>query len=355
MERSFWFGKKVFITGHTGFKGTWLSIWLNKMGAEVSGYSLIPDAEPSLFVETKIGEKISHSYFEDIRDLTILKKALKESAAEIVFHLAAQPLVCESYSKPVETFETNIMGTVNILEAVRQSPSVRAVVNITTDKVYENKEWIWGYRENDSLGGYDPYSNSKACSEFVTSSYRESFFNTSDYQKHGVAIATARSGNVIGGGDWAKNRLIPDCIKAFIDDNKVTLRNPESTRPWQHVLDPLSGYLSLGQKLYEKGVAFSGSWNFAPAITEVRSVEWIVSKMCRNWGGSANYSTEKDIEYHESSFLSLDNSKSGKYLQWKPRWGIEDSLNAATDWYRRYYDGESACEICYSQILEYGS
>ncbi len=355
MEESFWSGKKVFITGHTGFKGTWLSIWLQTMSAEVSGYSLAPATEPSLFAETKTGEKAANSFIEDIRDLSILKKALKDSQAEIVFHLAAQSLVRESYSKPVETFETNIMGTVNILEAVRECPSVRAVVIITTDKVYENKEWVWGYRENDSLGGYDPYSNSKVCSEFVTSSYRQSFFNTSDYQNHGVAIATARSGNVIGGGDWGMYRLIPDCIKAFIDNKKVILRNPESTRPWQHVLDPLSGYLALGRKLYEEGVAFSGPWNFAPAISEVRSVEWVVNRICRDWGGAAAYSTKEDTEFHESNLLSLDNSKTRIYLKWNPHWGIEDALDAAIDWYKRYYDGESAHEICTRQILEYGS
>ena len=270
MDKLFWRNKKVFLTGHTGFKGAWLSLWLQHLGAEVTGFALKPPSNPSFYDVTDISKNMV-SIEGDVRDFNALKEALVNSNAEIVFHLAAQSLVRLSYENPIETYSTNIMGTVNLLEAVRNCSSVRSVVNITTDKCYENKEWLWSYRENEPLGGYDPYSSSKACSELVTSSFTNSFFNPKSYEIHGVAIATARAGNVIGGGDWSKDRLIPDILNSVINKQPVKLRNPRSVRPWQHVLEPLDGYLKLAQKLYEAGGEYSSAWNFGPKEEDAKS------------------------------------------------------------------------------------
>jgi CDP-glucose 4,6-dehydratase len=279
-----------------------------------------------------------------------LSEAVSAAKPEVVFHLAAQPLVKDSYSYPIETYSTNVMGTVNLLEAVRSTASVRAVVNITTDKVYENREWVWGYRETDALGGFDPYSNSKACSELVTSAYRDSFFNEKNYQNHQVAIATARSGNVIGGGDWAANRLLPDCISAFQSNKKVILRYPNSVRPWQHVLDTLNGYLMLARKLFEEGSQFGGGWNFSPDPADGKTVSWIVDAAARLWGQNSGYIAVPTESAHETGLLMLDSSKSRYALGWKPRWHIEYALSHTVGWFKSFHAGENAYQLCRSQI-----
>ena len=286
VTEKFWKGKSVFITGHTGFKGSWLSIWLNRMGAHVSGYSLAPPTVPSNFELTGIGKDIV-SVINDIRDYSLVEKAIKTNQPEIVFHMAAQPLVRRSYVDPVETYSTNVMGTVHLLEAIRKTDCVKAVINVTSDKCYENKEWIWGYRENDPMGGYDPYSSSKGCAELVSSAYLNSFFNPVAYGTHGVALASVRAGNVIGGGDFGEDRLVPDIVRAFSISEPVNIRLPNSVRPWQHVLEPLSGYLMLAEKLYNEGGKYSGAWNFGPAEGCVKTVGWIVERIANYWGESA--------------------------------------------------------------------
>jgi CDP-glucose 4,6-dehydratase len=277
-DKQFWKNKRVFLTGHTGFKGSWLSIWLDSLGANVHGYSLKPPTDPSLFNLCSI-DRFTNSTIGDIRNRDLLKATLQKAQPEIVFHLAAQPLVRESFKNPVETYETNVMGTVNLLDAVRACPSVKAVVIVTTDKCYENREWHWGYRENDPMGGYDPYSSSKGCAELVTAAYRQSFFNPKDFDNHHIAVASARAGNVIGGGDWALDRLVPDCLKAILDGRKIIVRNPHAIRPWQHVLEPLRGYLLLAQKLFENGPQFAEAWNFGPDDRDCRPVIDVVSKL----------------------------------------------------------------------------
>lgn len=352
IDTSFWKNKKVFITGHTGFKGAWLCLWLYWLGAEVTGYALKPPTIPSLFDLCNINELIN-SIISDIRDRNALNKAINESNPDIVIHMAAQPIVRESYKNPVETYEINVMGTVNLLEAVRLCKSVRSVVNITTDKCYENKEWIWGYRENDTLGGYDPYSNSKACSEMVTSSYRNSFFNARDYNIHGVGLATARAGNVIGGGDWAIDRLIPDCVRSLLNGEKTTIRSPKAIRPWQYVLEPLSGYLVLAQKLYEYGCKYDEGWNFGPNDDDVKPVEWIVKKMCDLWGQNTGYQIYEGAQLHEASYLKLDCSKAKNELHWFPKWNLEYSIHKVIEWTKSYKDGEDLRKVCFKQIEEY--
>lgn len=292
VEKTFWHNKKIFVTGHTGFKGSWLCLWLTALGAKVTGYALEPPTEPNLYKLCKIDTYIE-SNIADIRNIDSLWNAMSTAQPDIVIHMAAQPIVLESYRHPVATYAVNVMGTVHVLEAVRKCKSVRAVINVTTDKCYENKEWVWGYRENELLGGYDPYSNSKACSELVTSAYRSSFFNPRDYKSHGVAIATARAGNVIGGGDWAPGRLVPDCVRALLKGEKIIIRNPGAIRPWQHVLEPLNGYLLLAQRLYEEGPRYAEAWNFGPCDDDVKSVQWIVERLCSKWGNNVSYAIEK--------------------------------------------------------------
>lgn len=352
MDRDFWKGRKVFVTGHTGFKGVWLCIWLDSLGADVTGYALDPPTEPNLFDLSGIGSRIT-SLRGDVRDLESLSRSVRDASPEIVIHMAAQPLVRDSYLDPVTTYATNVMGTVNLLEAVRKASGIRAVLNVTTDKCYENREWIWGYRENEPMGGYDPYSNSKACSELVTSAYRSSFFNPDGYRSHGVALASARAGNVIGGGDWARDRLVPDIVRALEANEKVHIRNPHAIRPWQHVLEPLSGYLLLAQRLWEDGPRYVGGWNFGPYDEDARSVEWIVKEMCGKWGTGAGYEVAAGEHPHEARFLKLDCTKARVELGWRPRWNLEKSLERVVSWARAHTSGEDLCRVCLEQIDEY--
>lgn len=352
MDKNFWNKKKVFITGHTGFKGSWLCLWLTAMGAEVYGYSLDPPTKPSLYELAEIDSLVS-STIADIRDGARLQEAIQRAAPEIVIHMAAQPLVRDSYKIPVETYATNVMGTVNLLEAVRICNSVRAVVNVTTDKCYENREWHWGYRENEPMGGYDPYSNSKGCAELVTAAYRNSFFNAADYRRHGVALATGRAGNVIGGGDWATDRLICDCVRALLAGEKIVIRNPHAIRPWQHVLEPLSGYVLLAQRLYEQGPKFAEGWNFGPNDEDAKPVEWIVQRLCEKWGGNACYEIDKMQHPHEAHYLKLDCSKAKSELNWRPRWHLEKTIDSIVEWTLAYRDGRDMREITLQQMENY--
>jgi CDP-glucose 4,6-dehydratase len=344
IDPNFWRGKRVFLTGHTGFKGSWLSLWLQSMGADLYGYALTPPTNPALFYEAQVAQGMS-SVIGDIRDYDSLFEALKQSCAEIVIHMAAQPLVRFSYDQPVETYATNVMGTVHLLEAIRQVGGVRAVVNVTTDKCYENKEWVWGYREEEPMGGYDPYSNSKGCSELVSSAYRRSFFQTTE-----TALASARAGNVIGGGDWALDRLVPDVLRAFERQEPVIIRNPYATRPWQHVLEPLSGYLTLAQKLYEQGQAFAGGWNFGPKEDDAKPVEWIVEKLVENWGNGASWSLDVGEHPHEAHYLKLDISKAREGLSWGPRWSLENALSQIIVWHQAWRAKQDIRAVCLNQI-----
>lgn len=348
----FWKGKKVFVTGHTGFKGSWLCTWLHQLGAEVTGYALLPPTEPSLFELCRLSELVD-SVIGDVRDGERLAATMLDAAPEIVIHMAAQPLVRDSYKIPVETYAVNVMGTVNLLEAVRRCDSVRSVVNVTTDKCYENREWVWGYRENEPMGGYDPYSSSKGCAELVTAAYRNSYFNPAGHAGHGVAVATARAGNVIGGGDWASDRLIPDCVRALLNGEKIIIRNPDAIRPWQHVLEPLSGYLLLAQNLFEHGAKYASGWNFGPSDDDARPVEWIVRKMCAKWGRGAAYMLDEGQHPHEAHYLKLDCSKARMELGWQPRWNLETAIDRIIDWTLAYREKGDMRELCLTQIRDY--
>ena len=349
---SFWRGRKVFLTGHTGFKGGWLSLWLQSLGAEVTGYSLAPPTDPSLFAVATVGLGMT-SIIGDICDGKALSSAMKAARPEVVIHMAAQSLVRYSYAHPVETYSTNVMGTVHLLEAVRAAGTVRAVVVVTSDKCYENREWVWGYRENEQMGGYDPYSNSKGCSELVVAAYRSSYFNPADHEKHGVALATARAGNVIGGGDWAADRLIPDMLRAVEVGQPVVIRSPHAIRPWQHVLEPLSGYLSLAERMWEGGAEYSEGWNFGPNDDDAKTVEWIVSTLTRQWGGGASWKVDDHEHPHEAHYLKLDCSKAKARLSWRPRWHIEQAIEQIIAWHRAYLAGENMREITLKQIVGY--
>jgi len=352
LDLVFWSNRKVLITGHTGFKGSWLCLVLSNMGADVYGYALEPPTTPSLFNEAKIDDLIT-SFIGDIRDYEKLLGIVQKVKPEIVIHMAAQPLVRESYKNPVETYAINVMGTVNLLEAIRHTPGIKAVVNVTTDKCYENREWHWGYRENEPMGGYDPYSNSKGCSELVTLAFRSSYFNPMDYQKHGVALASARAGNVIGGGDWANDRLIPDFIRAISKGEEVKIRSPLAIRPWQHVLEPLTGYLTLASKLFTEGPKYAEGWNFGPDYKDSRDVKWTIETICRIWGDGASYSIDNNPQPHEANYLKLDWSKAKAELGWSPKWDIETTLKRIVDWYKEYIKGENMRNFCYKQIDEY--
>lgn len=347
MNQGFWQGKKVFLTGHTGFKGGWLALWLKKLGAEVYGYALNPPTDPSLFFVANINAQLTQSTIADIRDLATLTSAMHVAKPEIVFHLAAQPLVRYSYVDPVETYSTNVMGTVNLFEAVRKTPSVKAVINVTTDKCYENREWVWPYREDEAMGGYDPYSSSKGCSELVTSAYRRSFLATS-----GVAVASARAGNVIGGGDWAVDRLIPDFLRAIDANQPLTVRSPASIRPWQHVLEPLSGYLLLAERLYSEGEKFAEPWNFGPSENDAKNVEWIVNRLVESIPG-AKWNKEEKSQPHEAGYLKLDSSKAHAHLSWQPRWNLKIALDKIVEWHKNWHQGESMHQFTLNQIAEY--
>ena len=352
MNTIFWKDKNVLITGHTGFKGSWLCLTLQQLGANVFGYALNPPTEPSLYKICNLDSFVD-STIGDIRDYDSLYKTIARVKPEIIIHMAAQPLVRESYKNPVETYQINVMGTVQLLEAVRQTGGVKAFVNVTTDKCYENKEWPWGYRENEPMGGYDPYSNSKGCSELVTSSFRNSFFNAATYSQHGLALASGRAGNVIGGGDWATDRLIPDIIKAISLGEKVQIRSPFAIRPWQHVLEPLTGYLTLAEKLYTDGPKFAEAWNFGPMDEDAKPVEWIVKKLCTKWGNGASFEIDKNPQPHEATYLKLDCSKARQQLNWNPRWRLERTLDSIVEFTKAYQNKENIQEICNKQIAEY--
>lgn len=353
--RTFWSGRRVFLTGHTGFKGSWLSLWLQSLGADVTGYALAPNHGENLFEVARVGEGM-HSVLADVRDLPSLMHEMKRAAPEIVIHMAAQALVRESYAAPLDTYAVNVMGTANVLEAVRFTPEVRAVVSVTTDKCYENREWNWGYREVDHLGGYDPYSSSKACAELVTAAYRSSFFNPTLHAQHGVAVASGRAGNVIGGGDWARDRLIPDLLSALGRGEPVRIRNPNAIRPWQHVLEPLSGYLRLVEQLASSdGAAYSEAWNFGPADDDARPVQWIVERMIERWGGSSSWVRDDQVQPHEATYLKLDCSKARARLGWVPRWNLATALSAIIDWQRAYVDGADMRLTTLAQIHDFES
>ena len=353
VDPSFWKGKRVFLTGHTGFKGGWLALWLAAMDAKVTGYALAPNTTPNFFKVAKIESDLEKSHIADIRDLEMLQKTMAEAKPEVVIHMAAQPLVRYSYANPVETYATNVMGTVHILESIRSLDSVRAAVVVTTDKCYENKEWAWGYRENEPMGGYDPYSNSKGCAELVTSAYRQSYFSSEKYSQHHVAIASARAGNVIGGGDWSEDRLIPDAIKAFEANQPLMIRNPLATRPWQHVLEPLSGYLVLAQALYEQGADFNGGWNFGPRDEDARSVHEVIDLLIQQWGAPASWKQVLGEQPHEAHALKLDISKASQYLQWSPKWSLENAVEKISLWQQAYQKQSDMHAVSLQQIQDY--
>jgi CDP-glucose 4,6-dehydratase len=348
----FWQGKRVFLTGHTGFKGSWLSLWLQSLGAELTGYSLEPPTSPSLFQTASVASGM-RSITGDVCDLPHLKQTIAESEPEIVFHMAAQSLVRLSYQDPILTYQTNVMGTANILEAVRKTESVSAVLVITTDKCYENRNWCWGYRENDTLGGHDPYSNSKACAELVVSAYRSSFFEGGSHNGRSVALASARAGNAIGGGDWAQDRLVSDIVKCFSEGRVLKIRNPKAIRPWQYVLEPLRGYLMLAQKLYEGGAAFASGWNFGPDPNDVQSVRWIVEKIASTWGSPIAWEIDEGEHPHEAQMLQLDCSKAAQQLGWRPLLRLPDALSMTMEWYKHFLSGNSGREKCLEQISAY--
>ena len=348
-----WAGRRVFLTGHTGFKGGWLALWLASRGALVRGYSLPPSTTPNLFDEVRLGESIE-DVRGDIRDKAALEAAMHAFAPEVVFHLAAQPLVRYSYIDPITTYETNVIGTARVLDAVRRAPSVRAVVSVTTDKCYENKEWLWGYRESDPLGGYDPYSSSKACAELVSAAYRQSYFPVEKLSDHRVAVATARAGNVIGGGDWSLDRLLPDLVRGFLSGEPVAIRRPGAIRPWQHVLEPLHGYITLAEKLLSADPApFATAFNFGPADDDAKPVGWIADRMVETWGQGASWFQDGDPGAHEAGFLKLDASRARTELGWKPRLHLGDALDWLVSWYQAHHRGEDMQAVTLGQIRRY--
>lgn len=348
IDLDFWQGKRVFLTGHTGFKGSWLSLWLQSMEVEIKGYALKPSTEPNLFTVARIDD-FMESEIGDIRDLESLNKSMTTFNPDIVIHLAAQPLVRYSYYAPVETYSTNVMGTVNVFEAARQCSNLKAIVNVTTDKCYDNKEWHWGYREDEAMGGLDPYSSSKGCSELVTVAYRRSFF-----QDAGVGLASARAGNVIGGGDWSSDRLLPDILKAFENNEPVIIRNPHAIRPWQHVLEPLSGYLLLAQKLCERPEQFSQGWNFGSVDEDAKPVSWIVEKILKHWDRATwQLHPEANEQPHEAHYLKLDSSKAKAYLNWQPNWRLQEALEKTIEWHQNWLKSEDMQLFSLSQIKAY--
>ena len=348
MTPVFWQGKRVFLTGHTGFKGSWLSLWLAQLGAKVSGYALAPPTQPSLFDLAKLESKLAQHTVSDIRDLAVLQQAMAAARPDIVIHMAAQPLVREGYSDPVGTYAVNVMGTVNLLETVRGTPSVRAALIVTTDKCYENSDAVQSFRESDRLGGRDPYSNSKACAELVAAAYRQSFFAAAGSPR----IATARAGNVIGGGDWAKDRLIPDLVQAFMNGNAPLIRSPHAVRPWQHVLEPLAGYLSLCEALWAGGAG--EGWNFGPSQDDAKPVSWIADRLAQLWGGKAHWTLDNNAGHpHEAAYLSLDIGKAGAQLDYAPHWLLDDALASIVAWYKAYAAGEDIGRVTGEQIAAF--
>ena len=349
VTEAFWKDKRVLVTGHTGFKGSWISLWLQSLEAHVVGYALAPPTQPSLFIEAAVAKNMT-SVIADVRDPVQLQQVFTEHNPEIVFHMAAQPLVRYSYQNPVETYSTNVMGTVNVLEAVRHTPSVKVVVNVTTDKCYENQERSESYKETEAMGGYDPYSSSKGCSELVTAAYRRSFMGP-----QGIQVATARAGNVIGGGDWAKDRLIPDILNAFESGTIAHIRNPHATRPWQHVLEPLRGYLMLAQRLYQHGAHYAQAWNFGPTEEDCKPVGWIVEEMARMWGKEAKWKIDPGEHPHEANFLKLNISKAHNQLDWKPTMRLADALERIIEWSKKRTGGVDIRELTLTHIHNYQS
>jgi len=347
VNRQFWRGKRVFLTGHSGFKGGWLALWLTDMGAEVHGYALAPPSEPNFFSVVNVPGRLAGNTMADLRDEAALVTAMQAARPHIVFHLAAQPLVRYSYDAPVETYAVNVMGTVNLLEAVRRTPGVMAVVNVTTDKCYENREWVWPYRENEALGGHDPYSSSKACSELVTAAYRRSFLESA-----GAQLASARAGNVIGGGDWADDRLVPDFLRALDAGRRLTIRSPGAVRPWQHVLEPLSGYLMLAERLVSDGPGFAEAWNFGPEEGDAKSVQWIVDYLCGQVPG-ADWGLDDSPQPHEANTLRLDSSKARSRLGWAAHWNLQKALGMTLGWHQAWRQGADMAEASLQQIREY--
>ena len=343
----FWQGKRVFLTGHTGFKGGWLSLWLQAMGAEVHGYALSPPTQTNLFAVAEVELGMASSVIADIREADKLKRSMQAAKPEIIFHMAAQPLVRYSYVQPTETYEVNVMGTVYLLDSVRETPGVRAVVNVTTDKCYENREWVWGYRENEAMGGSDPYSSSKGCSELVTSAYRQSFLAASE-----IALASARAGNVIGGGDWASERLIPDFLRALDAGATLKIRSPQSTRPWQHVLEPLSGYLTLAERLYTEGMSFAEGWNFGPTDEDARPVRWVVERMAE-MREDVSWECDETPQLHEANYLKLDSSKAHLRLGWQPRWRLQTALQKTLTWHEAWRTKQDMRAVSLAQMTEY--
>ena len=354
MRREFWRGKRVLLTGHTGFKGGWLALWLQHAGAEVAGYALAPPTEPSLFEVARVGWGME-AVEGDVRDAAGLKAALLRQRPQIVFHLAAQALVRTSYEDPVATYATNVMGTVNLLEAVRRVAGVRAVVLVTSDKCYENREWAWGYREVDRLGGRDPYSSSKACAELAAAAYRESYFPGARFAEHGVAVATVRAGNVVGGGDWAADRLVPDAMRAFLAGRPLVVRHAGAVRPWQHVLEPLHGYLMLAERLAEGGADGAGAWNFGPAEKDTQPVGAVVERLVAHWGESAGCTLAPSgpTGPPEAGSLRLDSSLARARLGWAPVWNLDEGLEATVAWYRAYQQGQDLRRFSLMQIEAY--
>jgi CDP-glucose 4,6-dehydratase len=352
VDPTFWDGRRVLLTGHTGFKGAWLALWLQSLGAGVTGFSCGLPTEPSLYELARVGEGLRASVEGDVRDPGALAEALAAAESEVVIHMAAQPLVRRSFLEPRETYETNVMGTVNVLDAVRRNGGVRAVVNVTSDKCYENREWEWAYRESEPMGGHDPYSNSKGCAELVTDAYRRSFFSDPD----GARVASARAGNVIGGGDWGAERLVPDVMRAALAGDTLRVRNPHAVRPWQHVLCPLSGYLVLAQALWESP-GYAAGWNFGPAEEDTRPVGWIVERMSSLWPGGVSFvhdegphPHEAHSHPHEAHYLKLDSSRARAVLSWRPVWGLAEGLDAVVDWYRRLTEQEDMRAVTLGQI-----
>ena len=352
VNRSFWRGRRVFLTGHTGFKGSWLSLWLHALGADVTGYALDPPTQPSLFEQARVAEKL-RSLQGDIRDFPQLKSAMAECRPEVVLHLAAQSVVKTGYEDPIGNYSSNVMGTVHVLEAVRQLGLRCALVNVTSDKCYENREWIWGYRENEPMGGHDPYSNSKGCAELVGMAYRDSFFSPEKIGEHGVALGSARAGNAIGGGDWTSHQLIPDLIRAFLDDQPCLIRNPSAWRPWQFVLEPLRGYLMLAERLAENAPRFASGWNFGPVDADVRPVSWIADELVRLWGDGAAWALDSAAHPHEAHALKLDASKAATSLDWRPVLPLRQALAWIAEWYRAFQTGADLQQFTLGQIEQY--
>jgi len=352
LDRSFWKARQVLLTGHTGFKGSWLSLWLERLGANVTGYALNPPTQPSLFEQAKIGGSI-RSVCADIRDFPSLKAAIAECRPAVIIHMAAQSVVRRGYLDPIETYSSNVMGTVNLFEAIRQLRQSCVIVNVTSDKCYQNNEWIWGYRENEPMGGRDPYSNSKGCAELVTSAYRESFFPTESIQDHGVVVASARAGNAIGGGDWTTDQLIPDLMRAFLANERCLIRNPSAIRPWQFVLEPLHGYLMLAERLTEDGPSFASGWNFGPADTDAKPVSWIADELARLWGNRASWSRDAANHPREAHYLKLDASKARSCLGWRPVVPLDSALGWIIEWWREFQAGGDLRKMTGTQIERY--